>query len=87
MSKLGNRSSEWLSQVAEEWATARAEAAKAKAAADKPRQKAAGQVIAGLKREIAQLGGSQLACRTHTPLTWTAPLGSAAATTFRLLQT
>jgi hypothetical protein len=43
-------------QVAEEWATARAEAARAKAAADKPRQKAAGQVIAGLKREIAQLG-------------------------------
>ena len=48
-------------QVAEEWATARAEAAKAKAAADKPRQKAAGQVIAGLKREITQLGATPTA--------------------------
>ena len=45
-----------LGQVAEEWANARAEGARAKAAADKARQKAAGQVIAGLKREIAQLG-------------------------------
>lgn len=43
-------------QVAEEWATARGEAARAKAAGDKARQKAAGQVIAGLKKEIAQLG-------------------------------
>lgn len=45
-----------MHQVAEEWATARSEAARAKAAGDKPRQKAAGLVIAGLKREIAQLG-------------------------------
>lgn len=34
----------------------RAEAQRAKAAADKPRQKAAGQLIAALKREIAALG-------------------------------
>lgn len=46
-------------QIAEEWATARGEAARAKAAGDKPRQKAAGQVIAGLKKEIAQLGKSR----------------------------
>ena len=43
-------------QVAEEWALVRAEAQRAKAAADKPRQKAAGQLIAALKREIAALG-------------------------------
>ncbi len=43
-------------QVAVEWATVRAEAQRAKAAADKPRQKAAGQLIAALKREIAALG-------------------------------
>ena len=48
-------------QIAEEWATARGEAARAKGAGDKPRQKAAGQVIAGLKREIAQLGESHKA--------------------------
>ena len=43
-----------------EWATVRAEAQRAKAAADKPRQKAAGQLFAALKREIASLG----ACRS-----------------------
>jgi len=43
-------------QVAEEWALTRAEAARAKAAGDKARQKIAGQLIAGLKREIQQLG-------------------------------
>ncbi len=47
-------------QVAEDWATARSEAARAKAVGDKPRQKAAGQVIAGLKLEIAQLGAVYL---------------------------
>lgn len=52
----GQFSSEAYLQVAEEWATARGEAARAKAAGDKSRQKAAGQVIAGLKKEIAQLG-------------------------------
>ena len=48
------------SQVAEEWALTRAEAARAKAAGDKARQKTAGQLIAGLKREIQQLGGTHL---------------------------
>ncbi len=43
--------------LAEEWGLARAEAAKAKAAADKPRQKAAGLLIASLKQEMKQLGG------------------------------
>ncbi|CAL8464644.1 g4179 [Coccomyxa elongata] len=47
--------------IAEEWAMARGEAARAKAAGDKPRQKAAGQVIAGLKKEIAQLGLTEAA--------------------------
>ncbi|BDA49474.1 Putative ATP-dependent RNA helicase DHX57 at C-terminar half [Coccomyxa sp. Obi] len=47
--------------IAEEWATARGEAARAKAAGDKSRQKGAGQVIAGLKREIAQLGLTEAA--------------------------
>ena len=42
--------------MAEEWALTRAEAARAKAAGDKARQKMAGQLIAGLKREIQQLG-------------------------------
>lgn len=45
-------------QVAEEWALAKGEAARAKAAGDKARQKLAGQVIAGLKKEIQQLGES-----------------------------
>lgn len=45
-----------MSQVAEEWALTRAEAARAKAAGDKARQKVAGQFIAGLKKEIQQLG-------------------------------
>ena len=49
-------------QVAVEWATVRAEAQRAKAAADKPRQKAAGQLIAALKREIAALGAHGHAC-------------------------
>ncbi|CAK0787622.1 hypothetical protein CVIRNUC_010844 [Coccomyxa viridis] len=43
-------------QVAEEWALAKGEAARAKAAGDKARQKLAGQVIAGLKKETQQLG-------------------------------
>ena len=45
-------------QVAEEWALAKGEAARAKAAGDKARQKLAGQVIAGLKKETQQLGKS-----------------------------
>lgn len=45
-------------QVAEEWALAKGEAARAKAAGDKARQKLAGQVIAGLKKETQQLGES-----------------------------
>ena len=49
------------SQVAEEWALTRAEAARAKAAGDKARQKVAGQLIAGLKREIQQLGAPRAA--------------------------
>ncbi|KAK9832693.1 hypothetical protein WJX81_000845 [Elliptochloris bilobata] len=48
-------------QVAVEWATVRAEAHRAKAAADKPRQKAAGQLIEALKREIASLGLTEAA--------------------------
>ena len=45
-------------QVAEEWALAKGEAARAKASGDKARQKLAGQVIAGLKKETQQLGES-----------------------------
>ena len=43
-------------QLAEEWVRARGEAARAKAAADKPRQKAAGGVIRDLKLEMKQIG-------------------------------
>ncbi|KAK9819858.1 hypothetical protein WJX72_003380 [[Myrmecia] bisecta] len=43
-------------QVVQEWGRARAEAAAAKAAKDKARQKAAGKVISSLKQEMQQLG-------------------------------
>lgn len=46
--------------LAEEWVTAKAEAAKAKAAGDKSRQKAVGQLIASLKKQIKDLGSSCL---------------------------
>jgi len=46
-------------QLAEEWLQSKAEAATAKAAANKPRQKVAGLVIRDLKLEMKQLG-------THT---------------------
>lgn len=42
--------------LAEEWSTAKVEAAKAKAAGDKSRQKAVGQLIASLKQQIKELG-------------------------------
>eukprot|EP00884_Botryococcus_braunii_P002000 jgi/Botrbrau1/11800/Bobra.0224s0007.1 len=42
--------------LAEEWSIAKAEAAKAKAAGDKSRQKAVGQLIASLKQQIKELG-------------------------------
>jgi hypothetical protein len=43
-------------QLAEEWLRSKTEAATAKAAADKPRQKVAGLVIRDLKIEMKQLG-------------------------------
>ena len=50
-------------QLAEEWVRARGEAACAKAAADKPRQKAAGGVIKDLKLEMKQIGTLPARCQ------------------------
>lgn len=43
--------------MAEKFAAAKAEAAKAKSDGDKGRQRAAGEMIRSLKQEMAQLGG------------------------------
>lgn len=43
-------------QIAEEYAAAKMEAGKAKAAGDKARQQAAGKIIRELKEEMAKLG-------------------------------
>jgi len=51
-------------QLAEEWLRSKAEAATAKAAANKPRQKAAGMVIRNLKMEMKELG--MLLCCSST---------------------
>ena len=58
LTKMHSPNSAARAQVAEEWALAKGEAARAKAAGDKARQKLAGQVIAGLKKETQQLGKS-----------------------------
>ena len=63
----------------------RAEAARAKAAGDKARQKTAGQLIAGLKREIQQLGGTHPLClHMHSGMRNYRPQQSGQTLPFRL---